>query len=66
MDAVLWKGSVLPLLMSHLETVPEHEIASLRNVDHVHHMSEEIHVTMDQSRGLLYLLKGRHAFLASG
>lgn len=56
--AVLWKSSVLPLLMSHLETVPEYEIASLRNVDQVHHMSERIHVTMDQSSGPPVFVEG--------
>lgn len=54
--AVLWKGLVLPLLTSQLETAPEHGIAFLRNVDQVHPTSEEIHVTMDQSRGSLVVV----------
>jgi hypothetical protein len=51
--AVLWKGSVLPLLSSQLNTTSEHEIASLRNVDEVQRISKNICATMVQGEGPL-------------
>lgn len=51
--AVLWKSSVLPLMISCLDTTPEHEISSLQNVDEVQRVSKKIDITMDQSGGHL-------------
>lgn len=48
---VLWKGSVLALTISRLDTTPEHEIANLRNVSQMHRISEETKVTIEQDEG---------------
>ncbi|CAI7592927.1 unnamed protein product [Penicillium pancosmium] len=53
--AVLWKCTVLPLLSCHLNTSPEHEIASLRSVDEMHYISKNLCATMVQGEGPLTL-----------
>lgn len=42
LHVVLWKSSVLPLLMHRLETEPEYGFGSLRNVDKVQSVSKVI------------------------
>lgn len=34
-QAILWKASVIPLLMSRVQTVPEHDMTFLRHADEV-------------------------------
>lgn len=52
-STVLWKSSVFPLLMSHLDIAPEYNFSSLRSVDEVKRISKEISVTMEQDHGLI-------------
>ncbi|KAJ5165664.1 uncharacterized protein N7500_007494 [Penicillium coprophilum] len=52
-NAVLWKSTVLPLLSSHLNTTPEHEIASLCSVDEVQRVSKNIRAIMIHGEGPL-------------
>lgn len=48
LHAVGWKSCVLELLAGRLETRPEHDLGSLRNVDEVQRMSKKIKVTMEE------------------
>jgi hypothetical protein len=48
---VLWKGSIIPLLMCQLNLMSDQEIFDLKNVDEVHKMSAQIIVTMSQHEG---------------
>ena len=54
-ETVLWKCTVLPLLSCHLNTSPEHEIASLRSVDEMQCISKNLCATMVQGEGPLTL-----------
>ncbi|KAL3492056.1 hypothetical protein BJX62DRAFT_236690 [Aspergillus germanicus] len=58
--AILWKDSVIALIMSHLDTTPEHEIASLRNVRELLQISEEIHVALERDEGPLVFFEKRN------
>lgn len=50
-DNMLWKSSVLPLLMSGLELAPGHKIWNLRSMDEMQRISENIHATMHREEG---------------
>jgi hypothetical protein len=50
-DNVLWKSSVLPLLMSDLRLAPVHEMWSLRSMDELQRVSENINATMHREKG---------------
>lgn len=52
-NAVLWKSSVFPLLMSYLDIAPEYNFSSLRNVDEVQRISKKINVTIERDHGLV-------------
>ncbi|KAJ6164231.1 hypothetical protein N7470_002903 [Penicillium chermesinum] len=45
---VLWKDSIIPLMMSQLQTTPEHEISSLKDVNKVNVLSRDIRVSLIQ------------------
>lgn len=51
-QAVLWKSSVLPLMMSQLETSSE-RLLSERNVDEVHRLAKHVDVSMCEDGGPL-------------
>lgn len=55
LNAILWKSSILPLLMYRLETEPEHDFNSLRNVDVVHGVLKNIKVIAEDDQGSLLL-----------
>lgn len=50
---VLWKCMLLPLLSSHLHTLPENEIASMRRVKDVTDKSKKMRALMVQDEGPL-------------
>ncbi|RAH49969.1 DUF3176 domain-containing protein [Aspergillus brunneoviolaceus CBS 621.78] len=58
--AILWKDSVIVLVMSHLDTTPEHEIASLRNSGQLLHISEEIRFALERNEGPLVFFEKRN------
>lgn len=59
--AVLWKDSVLPLLMGRLDIAAESEIGSLRNVDEVQRVLKKIDVVMDDDGGHLVFTERKNA-----
>lgn len=60
LNAILWKSSVLSLLMYRLGTEPEHDFDSLRNMDEVQGVSKKIKVIAEDNKGSL-LLSGKLA-----
>ncbi|KAJ5709357.1 hypothetical protein N7493_010691 [Penicillium malachiteum] len=52
-DAVLWKSSVLPLLMGYLDIAPEYNFSGLRSVSEMNRLSKKITVTMEHENDLI-------------
>ncbi len=52
--AVLWKSSVLPLLISHVQPRAEHDMDSIRNVDKLERISKNTTVLMEDNQNGLY------------
>jgi hypothetical protein len=53
---VLWKSSVLPLLISHVQPRPEHDMHPIRNVDELGRIAKKTKVLMeDEPRKLLFV-----------
>ncbi|KAI9927475.1 hypothetical protein ASPWEDRAFT_71908 [Aspergillus wentii DTO 134E9] len=51
---VLWKSSILPVIMGRLETTPEHEIAHLRHMGEVQSISKNIKTVVRQEDRLVF------------
>ncbi|CAG8124349.1 unnamed protein product [Penicillium salamii] len=49
--AVLWKSSVLPFLLSRVDTQPEHDLVFRGRVDEVEQVSKIIKVSMKEEKG---------------
>lgn len=47
-QSVLWKSSILPLIMGRLETSHEHEIAQVRHMDELQSISKKIKVVVKE------------------
>jgi hypothetical protein len=56
-DMILLKSSVNPLLAARVQTSPKHDIASLQSLVGKHRRSKEADVTIDQGKGVLFLLR---------
>lgn len=54
--AVLWKSSVLPLLISHVQPRPEHDMHSIRKVDELGRIAKKTKVLMeDEPSNLVFV-----------
>lgn len=56
-NSVLWKDSVIPLMMSQLQTLPDHRISIMKNVKEVNGLAKNINVYMAPAEGPLMFIE---------
>ncbi|KAJ6021994.1 hypothetical protein N7540_007498 [Penicillium herquei] len=52
---VIWKGSVIPLLVSRIEKPHEADLDSPQSLDKMHRIAKRMNTRLDQDKGLVFL-----------